>query len=475
MTSTVELPVWLLIIIIAFAFIMVLDRFLIPSVRWFFRRKVNKVINNVNDKLSIGIRSFQLTRKQTLVERLVFDEQVFKAIREYAKENDMPMEVAQEKAYEYAKEIVPKFNAYMYFKFGHWLSKTITRLIYRMKVGFYDEGELKSIDPKSSVVFVMNHRSNMDYVVVSFLVMNRTALSYAVGEWARVWPLAPLIRSMGAFFVRRNSNNPLYRKVLERYVHYSTRAGVSQAVYPEGGLSKDGILKTPKLGFIDYLLRDFNPEKDRDIVFIPVGLNYDRVIEDRSLERSRHKDLPKQSKWFVFKTSCNFLLKTLFMARKERWKRFGYAGVNFAKPVSAKEYFAGLDRPLSQMDKSARIKKVKAFSEGLMLDIAKVVPVLPVALVASVIKEYQFKSMSRSELLNACCDKIQRLKALGAPVKINDEVFDGILTKTLDLLVGRELLIQKNELICLTENSQPIISYYANSLSQWENDSEPKL
>ncbi|NVJ68000.1 MAG: 1-acyl-sn-glycerol-3-phosphate acyltransferase [Gammaproteobacteria bacterium] len=469
MSSMVELPLWLLIIIIAFAFIMVLDRILLPSVRWFFRRKVNKIIGEVNDKLSIQIRSFQLTRKQTLVDRLVFDEQVFAAIRQYAKDNDMPMEVAQEKAYEYAREIVPKFNAYMYFKFGHWLSKTISRLIYRMKVGFYDDGELQKIDPKSSVVFVMNHRSNMDYVVVSFLVMNRTALSYAVGEWARVWPLATLIRSMGAFFVRRNSNNPLYRKVLERYVHYSTRAGVSQAVYPEGGLSKDGLLKSPKLGFIDYLLRDFNPETDRDIVFIPVGLNYDRVIEDRSLERSRHKDLPKQSKWFVFKTTAKFALKTLFMKRKERWKRFGYAGVNFAKPVSAKDYFKSLKAPLNTLDKEERIAQVKSFTEDLMTDIAQVVPVLPVALVSSVIKDYQFKSHSREELLDACCAKIEKLRALGAPVKIKEQAFDGILTKTLDLLVGRELLLEKNGLFCVTDNSQPIISYYANSLAQWDN------
>lgn len=468
MTESVELPIWLLIIILAFAFIMVLDRILLPSARWFLRRKVNRIIHDVNDKLSIKIRPFQLTRKQTLVDRLVFDEQVFAAVKEYAEANDMPMEVAQEKAFEYAREIVPKFNAYMYFKFGHWLSKTVTRLIYRMKVGFYDEGGLAKVDPKSSLVFVMNHRSNMDYVVVSFLVMNRTALSYAVGEWARVWPLAPLIRSMGAFFVRRNSQNPLYRKVLERYVHYSTRAGVSQAVYPEGGLSKDGVLREPKLGFIDYLLRGFNPEKDRDIVFIPVGVNYDRVIEDRSLERSLHPDLPKQSRWFVFSTTIKFLFKTLFTARKKRWKRFGYAGVNFAKPVSAKDYFSQLDKPLHELEKLERIEHVKQFSEALMSDIAQVVPVLPVALVASVIKDYQYKSMTRDELLVAACEKIKYLKQAGAPVKINGNSFDGILTKTLDLLTGRELLIQKEGHLCLTENSQPIIRYYANSLAQWE-------
>ena len=58
------------------------------------------------------------------------------------------------------------------------------------------------------MVFVVNHRSNMDYVLVAYLAAERTALSYAVGEWAQVWPLQTLIRSMGAYFIRRNSKDP---------------------------------------------------------------------------------------------------------------------------------------------------------------------------------------------------------------------------------------------------------------------------
>jgi glycerol-3-phosphate O-acyltransferase len=107
----------------------------------------------------------------------------------------------------------------------------------------------------------------MDYVLVSFLAAEKTTLSYAVGEWARIWPLQTLIKAMGAFFVRRNSGNALYRKVLERYVNMSTRAGVCQAVFLEGGLTRDGALREPRLGFIDYMLRDYHPHNDRDIVF----------------------------------------------------------------------------------------------------------------------------------------------------------------------------------------------------------------
>ena len=132
-----------------------------------------------------------------------------------------------------------------------------------MRLGFADERTLAGVPPNTAVVFVMNHRSNMDYVLVAFLAAERTALCYAVGEWARIWPLQQLIRSMGAYFVRRNSNNPIYRRVLERYVHMATEAGVAQAMYPEGGLSRDGRLREPKLGLFDYMLKSFDPQGEQ--------------------------------------------------------------------------------------------------------------------------------------------------------------------------------------------------------------------
>ena len=78
----------------------------------------------------------------------------------------------------------------------------------------------------------MNHRSNMDNILVSFLAAERVALSYAVGEWARIWPLQWLIRAIGAYFVRRDAGDPVYAMVLQRHVQLATEGGVPQAMYP---------------------------------------------------------------------------------------------------------------------------------------------------------------------------------------------------------------------------------------------------
>ena len=250
--------------IAAFALWSLLDRLLIPSGRWFLRRRLNRLIDRVNRRLAVEIKPFQLTKRQVLIDRLVYDPQVVAAANEHARANNLPREVAMAEVQRYAREIVPTFNAYIYFRVGYSLARAVARSS-SIACGWASPTRrtLAGVAPGTTVVFVMNHRSNMDYVLVAFLAAERTALSYAVGEWARIWPLQQLIRSMGAYFVRRNSNNPIYRRVLERYVHMATEAGVAQAMYPEGGLSRDGRLREPKLGLLDYMLKSFDPQGRR--------------------------------------------------------------------------------------------------------------------------------------------------------------------------------------------------------------------
>ena len=202
MNATVAVPWWLFALMVISSVWFILDRVLIPSIRLYFRRRVNRVIHKINKRLDIEIRPFQRTKKQSLVDQLIFDEQVVQMIRSYSKENNLPYEVAYDKAQKYANEIVPNFNAFVYFRFGYYLSKKLARLLYRVRVGYYDSEMMSKIPNDASVVFVINHRSNLDNVLVSFLIAKRTILSYAVGECARVWPLQSLVQSMGAFFVR---------------------------------------------------------------------------------------------------------------------------------------------------------------------------------------------------------------------------------------------------------------------------------
>ncbi len=80
MEQTVTLPIWLFVILLTTALLLVLDRILFPGVRWYLRRRVNRLIEEVNTRLDIEIRPFQRTRKQALVDQLVYDEKVIEAM-----------------------------------------------------------------------------------------------------------------------------------------------------------------------------------------------------------------------------------------------------------------------------------------------------------------------------------------------------------------------------------------------------------
>ena len=468
MTNAITLPLWAILILGGLSLFLILDRMLIPSIRWFFHRRANRLIDEINTRLDIEIRPFQLNRRQVLIDQLVFDEEVNKALLVYAQENNLPREVVQDKVRRYAREIVPSFNAYIYFRIGYWLAKRIARLVYRVRVVFFDNDKIAAIDPDSTVVFVMNHRSNMDYILVSFLAAEKTALSYAVGEWARIWPLQTLIRSMGAFFVRRNSGDTLYRRVLERYVQMATRAGVCQAVFLEGGLSKDGSLREPRLGFIDYMLRSYHADTDRDVVFVPVGINYDRVIEDRSLLRKLDSDAKNRSTWFVIKTSVLFLFKHLMLSRRNRWRRFGYAGVNFGEPVSVQQYCQENNLSFSSMDNDSRFEAIGVLTNHLMSKIQSIIPVLPVSLLSEVALDNRDEWLSELELKKLALDKIEYYRNLGAPIKIAPNAYEGVLSAAITMLISRNMLEDKEGMLRANESAIDILSYYANSIKRGE-------
>jgi len=281
---------------------------------WFFRRRIKLVLHQVGARLNIELPSFKLTRRQVLIDRLFHDHKVQAAAAAHATASDETLGEVWRRVDRYAREIVPSFNAYVYYRIGYALARAAARALYRVRIGFVDEQGLARIDPKSTIVFVINHRSNMDYVLVAFLAAERATLSFAVGEWARIWPLQQLIRAMGAYFVRRNSGDPLYRTVLSRYVQMASEAGVTQAVFPEGGLTVDGRLRPPKFGLLDYMLKTFDEREDdgrRDLVFIPVGLNYDRVLEDRSQLLKLHPEAPRPGRLRGLIITSGFFLRNL--------------------------------------------------------------------------------------------------------------------------------------------------------------------
>ncbi|MYF85976.1 MAG: glycerol-3-phosphate acyltransferase, partial [Rhodospirillaceae bacterium] len=119
MTETVEIPVWLLLIIAALAVLAALDDVLLPTARWYLRRHVNKVIDDVNDRLRLELPTFQITKRRVLIDRLIYDPEVMKTVGEVAAERGVSRDSLTTEVSRIAREMVPAFNAYFYFRLGY--------------------------------------------------------------------------------------------------------------------------------------------------------------------------------------------------------------------------------------------------------------------------------------------------------------------------------------------------------------------
>ena len=465
MTADVAIPLWSFVALAVLAAWAAYDKLLVPALSWFVAGRANSVLDEVSTRLRIGVRPFQRTRRQVLIHRLLGDPKVQAAVEQFAAQHKIPVPVALATVERHAREIVPAFNAYLYFRIGYWAAKRVAHFLYRVRLGYADSAALAAVNPQSAVVFVINHRSNMDYVLVAFLAAERVALSYAVGEWARVWPLQTLIRAMGAYFVRRNSGDPLYRTVLQRYVQMATEAGVPQAVYPEGGLSVDGRLRAPRLGLLDYMLKTFNPDGARDLVFIPVGVNYDRVLEDRTLLLKSDAARPRHGFIHAVAVALAFAGRQLRNMVFGRWYRFGYACVNFGRPISMRDYVRQHGFDFRALDDAQRHERVAALGAALMNAIGQITPVLPVALVATVLLSHPENAMSELDLKAAIHALIAKLEHGGAHIYIPRADHDYAITVGLRMLTLRRVVTERDGLYAVARGQLDLLRYYANSIA----------
>ena len=463
MNEAVSVPAWFALLAGGFALWALYEHVVIPALRWMVTHPANQVIDQLSTRLRIGIRPFQRTRRQALIHRLLTDPKVQQAAEQFSSKHHISLMEALKRVEAYAREIVPAFNAYLYFRIGYWAGRSVARLLYRVRLDYIDLEGLGRIDPEATVVCVMNHRSNMDYVLAGYLAADQAALSYAVGEWARLWPLSALIRSMGAYFVRRNSADELYRRVLERYIAMATEAGVPQAVFPEGGLSRDGLMREPRLGVIDYMLRGFRLDGERDLVFVPVGINYDRVLEDRTLLLSL--DGRKTGRIRAVSGTFGFLLHNAILMLRSEWRRFGYACVNFGSPVSMREYCRVRGIDFQRLSGEERRKAIGFLGRDLMDAVGRIVPVVPVALIATVFSGNPEKKLSELELKAEVGQLLRRLEAAGAHVYVPRGDLDYALTVGLRMLRLRHLVDEADGLFKANPAESTLLAYYANSIA----------
>ena len=112
-----------MLLILLFAAISFATHFFFPSVRWFFRRRAERLVRRLNRRLQRPIEPFKLLRRYDLMQRVLYHPDVTRAIVDYAAQKQVREDVAFERARRYAQEIVPSFSAFAYFGWGVRLAR----------------------------------------------------------------------------------------------------------------------------------------------------------------------------------------------------------------------------------------------------------------------------------------------------------------------------------------------------------------
>jgi glycerol-3-phosphate O-acyltransferase len=331
----------------------------------------------------IHVDKFKLKRRHAEIELEVFgSREIVQAVQAYAKEHKVPIEQATRQAKTYLQEIVPKFNLLAYYRIGAPIARAIMHFLYRVVVERRPIREFNDRARGATVIYIINHRSNADYVLVAHMLFKFISLSYAIGEWARVWPLNHVFKWFGGYFVRRRYREPLYHAVLSKFVQTITKHGVTQGVFIEGALTRDGAFQKPKLGMLDYLVSSKrDPDFTSPLYIMPTAVNFDRVLEDRNLTEELLGREDRSTKMEKLGTTWNYLFKNFFRGLFRRFKRYGYAIVTFGRPISVDDF--GREHPeLLLPTYDERKPALQLLAEKVMTEISDALPVTPVTLVA---------------------------------------------------------------------------------------------
>jgi glycerol-3-phosphate O-acyltransferase len=427
----------------------------------FARRSARSLVR----RRRLRIDRFKLRKKHTEIRLEVFsDRDVVAAIRNYARDHKTSIEAADRQAHIYLAEIVPKFNLLAYYRFGQPVARSILYFFFRVILDRQKLVDFNERAPENAVVvYIINHRSNFDYVLVAHMLFKFVSLSYAVGEWARVWPLNHLFKWFGGYFVRRRYREPLYHAVLRAFVQTITRNGVTQGVFIEGGLSRDGAFLEPKLGMLDYLVTSkSHPEFTAPLFIIPTAINYDRVLEDRVLTEELMGKKDRSTRGQKLRQTFDYLFRNFLRGLASRFKRYGYAAVAFGQPILIDDAIRD-DPALLAPSFDERKEAMKRLADRIMGGISDALPVTPVPVLAKVFHDRrEDEPLGEMEILSGIDDVQKQLSSRLwlTPEKTPREIWKAAR----HVLELRHLIVRRESGWYWNREQSLLREYYANSL-----------
>jgi len=167
-----------------------------------------------------------------------------------------------------------------------------------------------------------------------------------------------------------------------------------------------------------------------------------------------------------------FIGHNLMQMAFHRWHRFGFACVNFGTPVSAHRFCSQKEINLSQISREDRFACVQELGNQLMESLERVIPILPISIAASVLLQSRHEWLSEFDVKTRTHAQIEELRKQGAPILIPTRGMEIAISTAFRMLILRRMLVESDGLFRVLAESTDILSYYANSIAQWQKHLE---
>jgi glycerol-3-phosphate O-acyltransferase len=329
--------------------------------------------------------------KEELKESILTNDRLQEYMNRYAKSRHIPIHEVRRKADGYIDEIAANYKP-AFIKIASVIVGWITRNMFDgVAVNYRVLNRVKQKARKGPLILIPCHKSHIDYLILDYVLYNNnmSVPHIAAGKNLSFWPMGPIFRSGGAFFLRRTFGGAvLYAKVFAEYIHKLLQEGYNIEQFIEGGRSRTGKLLMPKLGLLSILINAYKNGACDDMLIVPIYIGYDRIVEEKSY---LHELGGGQ------KESENIL--QVIQARKFLKKRYGKIYIQFHEPISLNKLQRIYDRPLVEMKSKEQNRLIRDLSYQVINAINRVTVVTPHAVVASAILNFSTDKFSFSELL----------------------------------------------------------------------------
>jgi len=426
------------------------------------------LVESINARIRVNRGPERLSRTE-IKERVLQDPRLKRAVERAVTRDPGSERRVRKQAESFVDEIAGDQRIQVHHFLYYLLKWLFSTIFDRIDLSESQFETLKSKNQEGSLIYVSCHKSHLDYLLVGYLsFINQMAIPYmAAGKNLSFWPVGPLLRNAGAFFIRRTFKGMgLYPHVFAAYLKVLVKEKININFYIEGGRSRTGKLLPPRVGMLAFLLQSVKEGSVKDLTFVPTFVGYDQIPEERSyLSELAGKDKQAESMFAVIRS------------REILKKRFGKTYVRFHEPVSYVDFCERSQKVSNSTDTSSveeNRKLLNGFALYIMHAVAKVGVVTPVELVSAGLACANQRTVSRIFLMQAMGYFIEALREKGIECVESLARLDEAAEKTLALFKSRGFFEASTAERVFGDNVYPIseqkranLDFYRNALMNY--------